>query len=129
MKSTFLPSDVFAVLGRLFTIDVWQQAEIYERALKCYLHAERVFTEEKAPLQWAVIQQALCFVYTMRIRGDKGKNLQQAIARGQSSLRVLTRAAYPSAWASAHTHLAEAYRQATTRVDLCELYSGCSIMQ
>jgi tetratricopeptide (TPR) repeat protein len=85
--------------------------------------------EETFPVPWAIIQQGLSLIYAMRSEGDKSANLQQAITRGQSSLRVLTRAAYPLEWAGTHTHLAEAYRQATDHVDLCELYSGRSIMQ
>ena len=103
--------------------------EMYERALICYLRTESIFAEETFPLQWAIIQQALSFTYTMRIEESKDANLQQAITRGQSSLRVFTRTAYPLEWACTHTYLAEAYRQAATCVNLCEIYSGRSSMQ
>jgi tetratricopeptide (TPR) repeat protein len=108
---------------------IGEPEEMYERALKCYLHAELIFTEETFPLQWATVQQCLSTVYIMRVQGNKKMNLQQAIIRGQSSLRLFTRSTYPLEWARTHTYLAEAYRQATDHENLCVLYSGRSSMQ
>ncbi|MBA2395828.1 MAG: hypothetical protein H0V70_24130 [Ktedonobacteraceae bacterium] len=56
-------------------------------------------------------------------------NIQEAIARGQSALRVLTRTTCPFEWAGAHAYLGEAYRQASFHVNLQELYSGLAVMQ
>jgi tetratricopeptide (TPR) repeat protein len=121
-----------ATLGAVYCelgLSTSEPQRICEQALEHYRGAMQILTEEKFPAQWAIIQQSLSAIYFMRISGNKVENIQEAIARGQSALRILTRRTYPFEWARAHTHLGEAYRQATLYGTLQELYSGRSVMQ
>jgi tetratricopeptide (TPR) repeat protein len=105
------------------------QQSIFEQALECYQSAMQIIVEEEFPMQWAIIQQGLSAIYLMRTGGNSLDNIQEAIARGQSALRVLTRTTCPFEWAGAHTYLGEAYRQASFHINLQELYSGLAVMQ
>jgi tetratricopeptide (TPR) repeat protein len=105
------------------------QANMLARASDHYQQALQMLTEDNAPVQWAIIQQGLAIISIKKKDGLKIHHIQQAITLGQSSLRVLTRTAYPLEWARAHAYLGEAYRQATMYADLQELYSGKAVMQ
>jgi tetratricopeptide (TPR) repeat protein len=121
-----------AALGIVYTElgdGAGERDDMLESALEHYQQALQVLTEETFPGYWAIIQQGLCVTYLLKQDGDIADNLQQSIVRGQAALRVLTRTAYPFEWAGAHTHLGEAYRQATLHADLQDLYSGRSVMQ
>ncbi|MEB3831495.1 hypothetical protein, partial [Phormidium sp. CCY1219] len=48
--------------------------------------------------------------YLYRIRGERGENLERAIAASEAALEVYTRTAYPEQWAMTQNILASAYR-------------------
>lgn len=103
--------------------------DIFERILEYYGQKEQALKGEEDSIQWAIAQQCLCYAYSMRRQGKQIDNLQQAIMRGQASLRILTRASQPVAWAAAHTYLGEAYRLGADYTCLQALYSGQAVMQ
>jgi tetratricopeptide (TPR) repeat protein len=115
----------YADLGRL----VEQSQTLYAKAQECYRCAESVLKDESAPFLQACMQQDLSYTYLLRTDGERQANLQQVLVRGQSALHQFTRSHYPSAWADVHVSMAEAYQQATSYADLCELYSGQTAMQ
>ncbi len=67
------------------------------------------FYPRSIPTDWAGIQINLGSAYCDRIRGDKAKNLEQAIQAYQQALLVFTREAFPSNWAGIHDNLVGAY--------------------
>ncbi|MCZ0902574.1 tetratricopeptide repeat protein, partial [Microcoleus sp. HI-ES] len=47
--------------------------------------------------------------YNYRIKGDRGDNLEKAIAFYEAALQVYTRQAFPEYWALTQNNLANAY--------------------
>ena len=54
-------------------------------------------------------QNNLAIAYSNRIQGDRGDNLEKAIAFYEAALQVCTRAAFPEDWAMTQNNLATAY--------------------
>ncbi|MCC3466193.1 MAG: tetratricopeptide repeat protein, partial [Microcoleus sp. PH2017_06_SFM_O_A] len=61
------------------------------------------------PERWAMTQNNLANAYSHRIRGDRGENIEKAIACYELALLVCTRAAFPQDWAETQNNLAGAY--------------------
>jgi CHAT domain-containing protein/TPR repeat protein len=80
-----------------------------ELAITGYQIASNVFTFEKFPQYWAMVQQNLGIAYTKRIRGNKAENLELAIATYTEALKVFTVDAFPQDWAMTQHNLATAY--------------------
>ena len=88
--------------------------ENIRKAIECFNNAILVRTPENFPLQWAVTQHHLGTLYFWQSAypdQDKVELLGKAITYYESSLKILTRAAYPDDWARAQGVLAEAYTE------------------
>ncbi|MEG4395724.1 CHAT domain-containing tetratricopeptide repeat protein [Microcoleus sp. BROC3] len=55
-------------------------------------------------------QNNLAIAYSFRIKGDRGDNLERAIAFYEAALQVYTPPAFPQQWAMTQNNLGEAYR-------------------
>jgi CHAT domain-containing protein len=69
-----------------------------------------VYTRERFPEQWAILQNNLGATYSYRIRGDRADNLELAIAAYNLSLEIYTRDAFSEQWAMTQNNLGAAYR-------------------
>jgi CHAT domain-containing protein/predicted LPLAT superfamily acyltransferase len=85
------------------------QANNLEIAITGYQALLEVYTREAFPEDWAMIQNNLGTVYSIRIRGEKADNLEKAIKAYNLSLRVYTRQAFSSEWAKSQNNLGIAY--------------------
>ncbi|MGD1938922.1 MAG: tetratricopeptide repeat protein, partial [Cyanophyceae cyanobacterium] len=61
------------------------------------------------PEYWAMTQNNMAAAYYERIRGERGDNIEEAIAACQQALEVRTREAFPEQWAMTQNNLANAY--------------------
>jgi CHAT domain-containing protein/tetratricopeptide (TPR) repeat protein len=59
--------------------------------------------------KWAQTQSNLANAYSLRIKGDRTNNIEQAIFYYQEALKVRTRDAFPEQWATTQNNLAAAY--------------------
>ena len=57
----------------------------------------------------AQLQNNLAIVYWSRIQGDRAQNVEEAIARFEAALTVITREKEPDRWAAAQNNLANAF--------------------
>ena len=55
-------------------------------------------------------QNNLAIAYSDRIQGERGENIEKAIAFYQAALEVITRPAFPQFWAMTQNNLAVAYK-------------------
>ena len=62
------------------------------------------------PAKWAQTQNNLAIAYKNRIKGDRGENIELAIAAYNLALEEYTRAAFPEQWATTQNNLAIAYK-------------------
>ncbi|MEM9541671.1 MAG: hypothetical protein AAGA60_19515 [Cyanobacteria bacterium P01_E01_bin.42] len=58
---------------------------------------------------WAQTQNNLAVAYFERIKGNKGENLEKAIATYQLALTIRTQADFPAQWAQTQNNLGNAY--------------------
>ncbi len=91
------------------------------------------------PEDWARLQNNLGTAYSQRIQGERGQNLELAIACYEAALQVRTPEAFPEKWAKTRNNLGIAYRnriQGETRQEsgngdrllpsrITSLYPGC----
>ncbi|WP_445307252.1 CHAT domain-containing protein [Microcoleus vaginatus] len=61
------------------------------------------------PEKWAATQTNLANAYNHRIKGERGENIEKAIAFSEAALEVYTRPAFPQDWATTQNNLAIAY--------------------
>ncbi|MEG4094160.1 CHAT domain-containing protein, partial [Microcoleus sp. Pol8_D1] len=71
--------------------------------------ALQVRTRDAFPQDWAGTQNNLALAYSDRIKGDRGENIERAIAFYEAALEVYTREAFPQDWALTQNNLATAY--------------------
>ena len=64
------------------------RGENLARAIACYEAALRVYTEEAAPLDYAMTQNNLGMTYLYLPTGDRTANLQQALEHAEAALRI-----------------------------------------
>ncbi|MEG5220431.1 CHAT domain-containing protein, partial [Microcoleus sp. ARI1-A5] len=76
-----------------------------------YEAALQVRTREAFPQDWAGTQNNLAIAYSQKIKGDRGDNLEKAIAFYEAALQVYTRPTFPEYWAMTQNNLGEAYSQ------------------
>jgi tetratricopeptide (TPR) repeat protein len=72
--------------------------------------AQKIFTHEAFPEDWAVTQNNLGNAYGNRIRGERDNNLELAIAAYNLALQVRTRKAFPKDWVATQNNLGNTYR-------------------
>jgi len=80
-----------------------------EIAISGYRTALTFFNCEKAPIEWAVIQNNLGNVYLNRILGEKAENLELAIQANTRALEIRTYNANSEAWANTQNNLGNAH--------------------
>ena len=68
------------------------------------------FTRKKFPHNWAATQVGLGNAYLNRIKGDRARNIEKAIAAYSAALSVYTYNAFPKNWAATQVGLGNAYR-------------------
>jgi CHAT domain-containing protein len=82
-----------------------------EEGISALESALPILTEERYPLQWAVVQSNLGTAYLERSRGSRAENVERAIAALTAALSVLTPVAAPIQWAQTQNTLGSAYRE------------------
>jgi Pentapeptide repeats (8 copies) len=66
--------------------------------IDCFYHALEIYTREKLPEYWAMLQHNLGLAYFDRIKGERWKNLQKSIECFYKSLEVFTQDKFPQKW-------------------------------
>jgi uncharacterized protein YjbI with pentapeptide repeats len=66
--------------------------------IDCFYHALEIYTREKLPEYWAMLQHNLGLAYFDRIKGERWENLQKSIQCFNTSLEVFTQENFPQKW-------------------------------
>jgi hypothetical protein len=66
--------------------------------IDCFYHALEIYTREKLPEHWAMLQHNLGLAYFDRIKGERWENLQKSIEHYHNSLEVFTQDKFPKKW-------------------------------
>ncbi|WP_310481257.1 hypothetical protein [Chamaesiphon sp. VAR_48_metabat_403] len=66
--------------------------------IDCFFHALGIYTREKLPEYWAMLQHNLGLAYFDRIKGERWENLQRSIECFNKSLEVFTQEKFPAKW-------------------------------
>ncbi len=66
--------------------------------IDCFYHALEIYTRQKFPEHWAMLQHNLGLAYFDRIKGEKSRNLQKSIQCFHKSLEVFTQDKFPRKW-------------------------------
>jgi hypothetical protein len=66
--------------------------------IDCFYYALEIYTREKLPEYWAMLQHNLGLAYFDRIKGERWKNLQKSISCFHKSLEVFTQEKFPQKW-------------------------------
>jgi Pentapeptide repeats (8 copies) len=64
----------------------------------CFYHALEIYTRQKFPEHWAMLQHNLGLAYFDRIEGARWRNLQESIQCFYKSLEVFTQDEFPAKW-------------------------------
>jgi tetratricopeptide (TPR) repeat protein len=66
--------------------------------IDCFYHALEIYTREKLPEHWAMLQHNLGLAYFDRIKGERWENLQKSIECFNKSIEVFTQDKFPEKW-------------------------------
>ncbi len=66
--------------------------------IDCFYYALEIYTREKLPEYWAMLQHNLGLAYFDRIKGERWDNLQRSIKCYHKSLEVFTQDKFPAKW-------------------------------
>ena len=66
--------------------------------IDCFYYALEIYTREKLPEYWAMLQHNLGLAYFNRIKGERWENLQRSIECYHKSLEVFTQDKLPKKW-------------------------------
>jgi hypothetical protein len=66
--------------------------------IDCLYYALKIYTREKSPEYWAMLQHNLGLAYFDRLKGERWENLQRSIECFNKSLEVFTRDKFPQKW-------------------------------
>jgi uncharacterized protein YjbI with pentapeptide repeats len=66
--------------------------------IECFYYALDIYTREKSPEYWAMLQHNLGLAYYHRTQGERWRNLIDSIACFNKSLEVFHRHEYPQKW-------------------------------
>jgi tetratricopeptide (TPR) repeat protein len=67
-------------------------------SIDCFYYALKIYTREKFPEHWAMLQHNLGLAYFDRIQGERWENLQKSIECFNKSLEVFTQDKFPKKW-------------------------------
>jgi hypothetical protein len=91
-----------------------QVAESWEGSgyepIDCFQYALKIYTLQKFPEYWAMLQHNLGLAYYHRSQGDRQENLERSIECFNSSLQVYTQSEFPIKWEINQQDLKEACR-------------------
>jgi hypothetical protein len=66
--------------------------------IDCFYYALEIYTREKLPEYWALLQHNLGLAYFDRIKGKRWENLQKSIECYHKSLEVFSQEKFPKKW-------------------------------
>jgi uncharacterized protein YjbI with pentapeptide repeats len=66
--------------------------------IDCFYYALEIYTREKLPEYWAMLQHNLGLAYFDRIKGERWDNLKKSIQCYKNSLEVFTQDKFPAKW-------------------------------
>jgi hypothetical protein len=66
--------------------------------IDCFYYDLNIYTREKLPEYWAMLQHNLGLAYFDRIKGERWENLQRSIECFNKSLEVFTQEEFPEKW-------------------------------
>jgi hypothetical protein len=66
--------------------------------IDCFYYALEIYTREKLPEYWAMLQHNLGLAYFDRSKGERWENLQKSIECYHKSLEIFTQDKFPSKW-------------------------------
>ena len=66
--------------------------------IDCFYYALEIYTREKSPEDWAMLQHNLGLAYFDRTKGERRDNLQESIKCYDKSLEVFEQDKYPKKW-------------------------------
>jgi tetratricopeptide (TPR) repeat protein len=66
--------------------------------IDCFYYALEIYTREKFPEHWAMLQHNLGLAYFDRIKGERWENLQKSIECYEKSLEVFTEDKFQKRW-------------------------------
>lgn len=66
--------------------------------IDCFYYALNIYTREKLPEYWAMLQHNLGLAYFDRSKGERLENLQNSIQYFNNSLKVFTENEFPEKW-------------------------------
>ena len=73
------------------------QSNDYE-PIDCLYHALKIYTRDKLPEYWAMLQHNLGLAYYHRSQGERWENLQTSIQCFKKSLEVFNQDEFPQKW-------------------------------
>jgi hypothetical protein len=78
--------------------------------IDCFEHAMKIYTRQKFPEYWAMLQHNLGLAFYNRSEGDRRENLEKSIECFNNSLQVYTQSEFPIKWEINQQDLREASR-------------------
>ena len=78
--------------------------------IDCFYHALEIYTREKLPEYWAMLQHNLGLSYFDRTKGERRDNLQKSIECYNNSLEVFTQDNFPEKWQINQEDLSQSQR-------------------
>jgi hypothetical protein len=66
--------------------------------IDCFYYALEIYTREKLPEYWALLQHNMGLAYFDRTKGERWENLQKSIECYHKSLKVFTEDEFPEKW-------------------------------
>jgi hypothetical protein len=66
--------------------------------IDCFFHALEIYTRQKFPEHWAMLQHNLGLAYFDRTKGERWENLQKSIECYHKSIKVFTQDKFPEKW-------------------------------
>jgi len=86
----------------------------YRKALTVYERRSFPYVKRRFPRQWAATQDLMGTAYAELPKGNRGKNLEQAISHYRKALTVYKRRSFPRQWAITKHNLGNAYADLPT---------------
>ena len=96
-------------IERKSTVEESSQSNDYE-PIDCFYHALEIYTREKLPEYWAMLQHNLGLAYQHRNQGDRIENLENSIECFKKSLTIYTLNKFPAKWKLNQDDLKESWR-------------------
>jgi hypothetical protein len=72
--------------------------DIIHEPIDCFYHALSIYTRQKFPEYWAMLQHNLGLAYHDRSQGDRRENLERSIVSFHNALQIHTQQEFPEKW-------------------------------